>query len=114
MPGKIPSGDPQEILKFPVINSGTIFVDYVYTETNNNIVREGVLEIVCNLETEEVTINDDYTYLGSSTDYSTAPTFYAEFADLGGDLNKDTVRINCINTINSADDKFYYTIRVKS
>jgi len=114
MPGKVPSGDPQEILKFPVINSGTIFVDYVYTETNNNIVREGVIEIVCNLDTEEVTINDNYTYMGSSTDYSTALTFYAELADLGGDLNKDTIRINCINTITSADDKFYYTIRVKS
>jgi hypothetical protein len=113
MPGKIPSGDPEEVLKFPVINSGTIFIDYVYTETNNNIVREGVIELVCNLANNNVTINDEYTYVGNSL-YSTALTFYAELTMLGAGPTNDTVRVNAINTIPSANDKFFYTIRVKS
>lgn len=113
MPGKIPSGDPQEILKFPIVDSGTIFVDYVYTETNNNIVREGVLEIVCNLVNEAVIINDNYSYVGNPL-FNTALTFYAEMVMLGAGPTKDTVRVNAINTIPSANDKFLYTIRVKS
>lgn len=113
MPGQIPSGDPEEILKFPVVTSGTIFVDYVYTESNNSIVREGVLELTCNLANETVVVSDTYVYDGNPL-YNTALTFSATLANLGGDVTKETVKVSAINTIPSANDKFYYTIRVKS
>jgi len=110
----------KEILKFPVVNTGTIFVDYIYTDEFAGIVREGTLSLMIDNRTgsEAVQVNDEYNFmLRSPLDpaaFSTAMQFTANLADLGGDSAFDTVSVEVTNTNTTVNDKFTYTIRVKS
>lgn len=103
------------VLKFPAVDAGTIYVDYVYTEDSNSIVREGTMEIVCNLNgvSPVAILNDNYNYIGDSA-FSSALVFAAEFADFGGTSDVETVILRATNSISVTNDSFLYTIRVKS
>lgn len=110
----------QELLKFPVVNTGTIFVDYLYTDEFNGIVREGTLSILIDNRngSENVMLNDEYNFsvkapLDPST-YSVAMQFSANLVDLGNDSAFDVVSIEVINPLATVNDNFIYTIRVKS
>jgi replication initiation and membrane attachment protein DnaB len=67
---------------------------------------------------EAVQVNDEYNFmLRSPLDpaaFSTAMQFTANLADLGGDSAFDTVSVEVTNTNTTVNDKFTYTIRVKS
>lgn len=103
-----------KLLKFPVIDNGTIFIDYLYTESFIDVVREGTLELVCNLSSSTVTVNDNYTYVGN-TIYSTALQFTANFVDNGlVTAGLDTIELNCINNMPVAQDNFSFSIKTKS
>lgn len=103
-----------KILKFPVVEDGTIFIDYVYTESFVDIVREGTLELVCNRSLGTLVVNDVYTYVGTSL-YSTALQFTAVFVDNGIiKAGVDTVELNCTNTMPVSQDRFSFTIRTKA
>lgn len=105
---------PIELLKFPILDNGTIFIDYVYTETTNDIVREGVIELVINQSSNDVILNDNYSYIGNAL-YSASLIFSATLSDLGAIRpNEDTVILSVVNTTPVLSDNFYYTIRVKS
>ena len=123
---QIPVGQslvPIELLKFPVVESGTIFVDYVYTEDSNDIVREGTIELVCNLlpsstVDKQVHIVDTYNFMIRDpldpSVFSVALQFTANLVDYGGASGIDTVSVNATNSTGVATDKMTYTIRVKS
>jgi hypothetical protein len=114
---------PIEVLKFPVVESGTIFVDYVYTETSNDIVREGTIELVCNLLPsssldKQVQIIDTYNFMIRDpldpSVFSVALQFTANLVDYGGASGIDTVSVEATNSAGVSTDKMTYTIRVKS
>lgn len=103
------------ILKLPVVDNGTVFVDYVYTEESEDIVREGTLEIVINLSDNAVVLNDNYTFMGDSG-YASALVFTAnlETVTIPSAATTKIVNLSAVNTIPVSNDNFYYTIRVKS
>lgn len=109
-----------EILKLPVVNTGSIFIDYIYTDDFNDIVREGVLTLTVDNRagSEDVTINDEYNLLVrpplSPAVISAGMKFTANLANFGGNSTFDTVSIEVVNTNATNNDKFTYTIRVKS
>lgn len=114
---------PVEVLKFPVVRSGTIFIDYIYTEEENDIVREGTIELVCNLlptstADKQVQIVDTYNFLIRDpldpSVFSVALQFSANLVDYGGASGVDTVSVEAINSAAVLSDKMTYTIRVKS
>ena len=114
-----------KFMKLPAIESGTIFVDYVYTEEQYSIVREGTLAITVNLQPADdadskVTIEDDYRFSIRDpldpTVYANALQFTATLENFGDYLagEKETVSIEAINSAPVLNDRFTYTIRVKS
>jgi hypothetical protein len=113
-------GDWKEFIKLPIINNGTIFIDYVYTIKNSNIVREGVLELTVNKSLNDPTNNsqivvvDDYTTTGDSINANLLE-FRAGFASYNPQTIIDTILVEVKNLIISlTDDNFYYTIRSKT
>lgn len=114
----VPSAD---LLKFPLLERGTIYVDYVYeyippVNDFEYILRQGTLEIICNSVQETVILNEEYTYTGDLS-AETALQFRATIVDLG--FNESIVNLQAINTnfnINpsAGGDRLYYTVRVKS
>jgi hypothetical protein len=67
---------------------------------------------------EDVTINDEYNLLVrpplSPAVISAGMKFTANLANFGGNSTFDTVSIEVVNTNATNNDKFTYTIRVKS
>lgn len=123
---EIPIGQhsvPIELMKFPVVESGTIFIDYIYTEETNDIVREGTIELVCNLKPDsdsdkQVQLIDNYNFMIRDpldpSIFSVALQFSANLVDYGGASGIDTVSVEAINTAGVLSDKMTYTVRVKS
>lgn len=103
------------ILKFPVVDNGTIFVDYVYTEDSEDIVREGTIELVINLSDSSIVLNDNYTFMGDSI-YSSSLVFSAalETVTVPSGATTKIVNLSAVNGIPVSNDNLYYTIRVKS
>ena len=100
------------ILKLPIINSGKITIDYIYTDVD--IMKEGKLEIICNTDNASYTINDDYTWIGVE-DYSTLLEFEVVVADYDSDGTDETLVLRAKNTIPVlTNDTFLYTITIKS
>jgi hypothetical protein len=108
-----------ELLKFPMVDYGTVYVDYVYiadtSGTGDNIVKEGTLELVCNKDygIGTIIVNDNYTFVGPGI-YSSAIQFVANYFDYNSDTIDDTIGLECTNTMPVATDNFVFTIRVKS
>jgi hypothetical protein len=109
-----------DFIKLPLIENGTVFIDYVYTVKTANIVREGVLEITINRSTVDPSLNsqlivsDNYTATGNTVDAARLE-FRASFASFNPQTDIDTVLIETINpTVNLTDDDFYYTVKIKS
>ncbi len=103
------------ILKFPVVDNGTIFVDYVYTEDSEDIVREGTIELVINLSNNSVVLNDNYNFMGDSG-YASSLVFSAalETVTVPSAATTTIVNLSAVNSIPVSNDNLYYTIRVKS
>jgi hypothetical protein len=109
---------PAEVLKVPLLVGGTTFIDYVYVENFNRVVREGTIEITSSYHNQSVAISDDYNYSGPSI-FSTALTFTAELVNYGsysygGTTAAETISILATNTLSTNTDQFRYSIRVKS
>lgn len=118
-------GDPvyDPILKFPLVSDGTLFVDYVYIETGNDLVRRGTFEILVNSQRESegntfvVQFQDTYqSSVGNGQDASLAEelVFDAIADDFNGDGDVDTIVVRCYNNINVTSDTFTYSIRIKT
>ena len=118
-------GNPifEPILKFPLVSDGTLFVDYVYIETGNDLVRRGTFEILVNSQrqiegnTYVVHFQDIYqSSVGQGQDASLAEElqFDAIADDFNGDGDVDTIVVRCYNNINVTSDTFTYTIRMKT
>lgn len=114
----------QNILKFPIVQDGTIFIDYIYTEETNDCVREGTLEVVCNYSDAALVVNDVYTWVGDTARASDI-TFTASFVNYGtatrlpplddSTLGYDTVAVLVQNILPSiSTDRLLYTVRVKA
>jgi hypothetical protein len=101
-------------IKLPLIERGTIFVDYVYNIIGSDIVREGVLEITVNRSSLNVVLVDDYTTTGDTVnanllEFRAGPVSYNPLT------SADTLLIEVKNpTLNLTNDIFYYTIRSKT
>ena len=39
----------EDLVRIPTIDFGTVFIDYVYKNTNLELIREGLIEITCNI-----------------------------------------------------------------
>ena len=95
-------------IKLPLIEKGTIFVDYVYNIEGSDIVREGVLEITVNRSSLSVVLVDDYTTTGDTVNANLLEFEY-------GGIVSDSIIIQVKNpTLNLTNDIFYYTIRSKT
>ena len=96
----------------PIINSGKITIDYVYTDVG--IMKEGKLEIVSNTDNESYIVNDEYTWVGNE-EFSTFLEFDVVAADYDSDGTDETLVLKAKNTIPGlTNDTFLYTITIKS
>jgi hypothetical protein len=101
-------------IKLPLIEKGTIFVDYVYSIQGSDIVREGALEITVNRASLSIVVVDDYTTTGDTInanllEFRAGPVSYTPLT------SADTLSIEVRNpTLNLTNDNFYYTIRSKT
>jgi len=118
---EIPVGERltiSSLLKFPALHTGTIIVDYLYTEDFNGIVRNGTLTMLVDTRagSPAVQLNDEYAFMVKPSlnvvTYSTAMQFTASL-DTINTVN-DTISLAVINTNTTVNDKFTYTIRVKT
>jgi hypothetical protein len=101
-----------DFLKLPIINSGKIIIDYIYTDVG--IMKEGKLEIICNTDNGSYTINDDYTWIGYE-EYNTLLVFQVGAADYDSNSIAETLILRAKNTIPVlTNDTFLYTITIKS
>jgi hypothetical protein len=105
---------PYELLKFPLIH-GTFFIDYMYSDTFNGLVREGTLTLTLNQNLNTATIQDEYTYAGPSVHQDTL-TWTTSVQNYGTFLgaNPDTAVILVENTLGTNTDHFTYVIRSKT
>lgn len=81
------------LIKLPVntnkfgLSDGSISykVDYIYT-SDNNFVRRGIFYVICNIETKQVYLTDEYDYAGPdyTTDEAIKLTFSARIVDKDG------------------------------
>jgi hypothetical protein len=102
----------QNIIKIPAPQLGIVYIDYIYRD--EAFTREGVIEILCNLNTNTVVLNESYQYNGESG-FSRLLEFKAELFDLDSDGTKETIMLLAKNTIPGlTNDRFSYTIRLKS
>jgi hypothetical protein len=113
-------GDWKDFIKLPIIDNGTIFIDYVYTIKNSNIVREGVLELTINKSlidpagNSQIVVVDDYTTTGDNINANLLE-FRAVFVSYNPETIIDTIIIQVKNPIiGLTDDNFYYTIKSKT
>ena len=106
--------DFEPFIKLPLIDRGTIFVDYVYSSGINNllVVREGVLEITVNKSSSSVVLVDDYI----STEDTEQLEFRIDPNPIPISSNSNTLLIQAKNNIgiDLTNDNFYYTIRTKT
>ena len=103
-----------KLLKFPAVTDGSIFVDYVYTESSLDILREGTLELVCNYSNGSVLVNDNYSFIGNVI-YSSSLQFNAALVNNGIiKAGLDTIELNCTNSMPVAQDQFIFTIKTKA
>ena len=78
-----------------------------------NAVREGTLDIVCNLADNTTKITDDFTYSGAST-YELNLTFSCELTDEDSNGARDTVVISMKNTTTSDTGDILFKVRYKT
>jgi hypothetical protein len=110
------------LFKIPMIDLGTIFVDYIYNATVSvllngntelrNILKEGTLEISCDKLQNNVTLNDDYRFIGEEY-LSMSLEFIVNYGTGPGSNLIEILASNNLNVVNE-DDLFYYTIRAKT
>ena len=101
-------------IKLPLIDKGTVFVDYVYNIQGSDIVREGVLEITVNKSSLNVVLVDDYITTGDTVNANLLE-FRVGTVSYNPQTSADTLLIEVKNpTLNLTNDIFYYTIRSKT
>lgn len=105
---------PTSILKFPLIH-GTFFIDYMYTDTFNGLVREGTITLTMNLNLNTATVQDEYSYAGPAVHQNTLSwsTNVVNYGDFYG-ANPETVEVLVENTLGTSSDSFTYVIRSKN
>jgi hypothetical protein len=104
---------PIDFLKVPYIEDGTIWIDYIYTESFTDTVRKGTIEIINNPALPSPTISEEYTHTGDPA-WSTAITWTTSYENYAGGGGSDTIGIQVENLIPVATDSFVYTISYKS
>lgn len=116
---------PEQILKLPLIVNGMMFVDYVYVENSNSLVRTGTWEILVNREREAeggISVTEFRDTYSSSvgtpnpSELADGLIFYATATDTSNpeDGSVDTIKISCYNSINVSSDTFTYSVRIKT
>ena len=101
------------VLRVPGYATRNIEVEYIYKSSQVNAVREGKLDIVCNLADGTSTITDDFTYSGAST-YELNIEFSVDFTDEDADGSKETVIILMKNTTTSDSGDILFQVRYKT
>ena len=105
---------PITLLKFPAIDNGSVTIDYEYTESGQNVVRHGVIEIICHIVANEIQVCHENTYIGATT-YAGGLNFTAAFADAGTiKSGNDTIILSVTNTQSVTTDEFKYKMKIKS
>ena len=104
---------PKVILKFPAPNRGTLYIDYVYTETGQSIVRKGIIEVVTNVPTSTISLNEDYSYVGNPL-YSTSMNFSVTLSNISPSIDGQTLIMSVTNTAPVTSDRFTFTIRTNN
>ena len=102
-----------DVIKIPMIDYGTIFIDYVYTITNSvdpsivDDIRQGVMEITVNNTnfTQIPILLDDYTIFGDTN---------LDLLIFEPDVVNDTIIIRAKSIFTLTNDFFYYTVRSKT
>lgn len=101
------------VLRVPGYATRNIEVEYIYKSSQVNAVREGKLDIVCNLADGTSTVTDDFTYSGAST-YELNIEFSVDFTDEDADGSKETVIILMKNTTTSDSGDILFKVRYKT
>lgn len=88
-------------------------VDYNYKSSEVDATRKGTLEIVLNKTTDEISVIDDYTYLGNSS-YETNFDFDVELVDIDTNSVYDTIEVKLKNITSNDDGTLSFNINVQS
>ena len=101
------------VLRVPGYTTRNIEVEYIYKSSQVNAVREGKLDIVCNIADGTTKITDDFTYSGASS-YELNLEFSASLTDENSDATNDTVVISMKNTTTSDTGDILFRVRYKT
>ena len=101
------------VLRVPGYATRNIEVEYIYKSSQVNAVREGKLDIVCNIADGTTKITDDFTYSGASS-YELNIEFSASLTDENSDASNDTVVISMKNTTTSDTGDILFRVRYKT
>lgn len=88
-------------------------VDYNYKSSQVDATRTGTLEIVLNKTTDEISVIDDFTYLGNNS-YETNLDFEVELLDIDTNSVYDTLAVKVKNITASDDATLSFNINIQS
>lgn len=102
-------GEVLPVFRLPVVESGAIFVDYVFLNEDGSPdnIREGMLKIVTNGDT--VIVEDEFTSIGDTNSTSLSSMNFLEFS-----AAKETDYIMMFAKNNLTNSRLYYTIKTKT
>ena len=101
------------VLRVPGYTTRNIEVEYIYKSSQVNAVREGKLDIVCNIADGTTKITDDFTYSGASS-YELNLEFSASLTAENSDATNNTVVMSMKNTTTSDTGDILFRVRYKT
>lgn len=101
---------PIEFYRFPIYNSATYVIEYVINKTSiGNAVRTGTIHLTIDYPNQQYHIQDDYSYVGSTTVENIVFSITTE--DYDGDLVRETLVLRMFNPTGNGVGTMNYSYR---
>jgi hypothetical protein len=99
------------LLRFPIIDTGTYYIDYVLKKTtHNDATRQGTMTILIDVANNLNSFRDDYSYTGDVNVEHIV--FSAVMEDFNSDSIFDTLTVNIYNPVGTGTGTINYTYRM--
>jgi len=104
---------PVTLFRLPGLETGSYDIDYWYNSNQYNALRSGTISIVFDLGTGNVSLSDDYDFVGA-LGLGNGLKFNAFLSDEDSDSGIDTLVITAENSASSDSAELYFKITSKS
>lgn len=105
-------GTQEKLFRLPANSKKSFEVDYIYVSNAVNATRNGKLVLLVDPVNAEVSIVDDYNFVGDAS-FSENLTFFASLTDENSDTSLDTVNINVLNFTAADDAVIHFRVNTK-